>query len=117
MSTEGYNGNSNLKRIGEVIEYTEEETKELLKCIKNPIYFIENYIKIVHVDKGLVPFKMWNFQKGLIKTIHENRHTISKLSRQCGKCLKSLNKLTIRNKKTGEIKQMTIGEFFNQIKV
>ena len=50
----GYLGNYYLKKIGEQIEFTPEMLKEYMKCAQDPVYFAENYIKIVHVDKGLV---------------------------------------------------------------
>jgi hypothetical protein len=81
----GYLGNINLKKVGEKIEYTEHEAEEYIKCMGDPIYFIRNYIKIVNVDKGLVPFELWDFQEKLIRNIHDNRFSIAKLSRQVGK--------------------------------
>ena len=51
----------------------------------NPLYFIENYIKIVSLDEGLVPFKLYDFQKDMVGTFHKNRFTICKLPRQSGK--------------------------------
>ena len=51
----------------------------------DPQYFIENYIMIVSLDEGLVPFKMYDFQKEMIGTFHNNRFTICKLPRQSGK--------------------------------
>lgn len=81
----GYKGNSQLKRPGEIIEYSENDAQELIKCMASPLYFIQNYIKIVHVDRGLVPFEMWDFQKDLVNTIHNNRFSIARLARQSGK--------------------------------
>ncbi len=54
--SDGYLGNDNLKRIGVELQYTEEQVKEILKCSEDPLYFVKNYVKIVNVDKGLVPF-------------------------------------------------------------
>ena len=58
-----YNGNPNLKQIGTVISYSAEQVKEIIKCGQNPIYFIENYCKIVSLDKGLIPFKLYDCKK------------------------------------------------------
>lgn len=41
----------------------EEITKEILKCGKDPAYFLDNYAKIVHQSKGLIPFRTFKFQK------------------------------------------------------
>ena len=59
---DGYLGNPNLKKISEQIEWTPELLQEYMKCAKDPIYFAKEYIKIVHVDKGLVPFEMYPYQ-------------------------------------------------------
>ena len=85
MSDVGYLGNQNLKRIGVELQYTEEQVKEILKCSEDPVYFIKNYMKIVNVDHGLVPFDMWSFQEEMVHTFHENRFSICKMPRQVGK--------------------------------
>jgi hypothetical protein len=81
----GYNGNSSLKRAGVEIEYTRDQLIEITKCIKDPVYFITKYVKIVNVDEGLVPFNMWPFQVEMVKGFHANRFTIAKMPRQVGK--------------------------------
>lgn len=81
----GYLGNSSLKRSGVEVEFTEEHVREIAKCAEDPVYFIKNYVKIVNVDRGLVPFAMWPFQEEMVKVYHENRFSICKMPRQCGK--------------------------------
>ena len=83
--SDGYLGNDNLKRIGVELQYTEEQVKEILKCSEDPLYFVKNYVKIVNVDKGLVPFEMWPFQEDMVSTFHNNRFSICKMPRQVGK--------------------------------
>jgi hypothetical protein len=85
MNDVGYLGNDNLKRIGVELQYTEDQVKEIIKCSEDPVYFIKNYVKIVNVDKGLVPFEMWAFQEDMVHTFHENRFSICKMPRQVGK--------------------------------
>lgn len=82
---EYYMGNTKLKRVNVPVNYTPEQTREFMKCATDPIYFIANYIKIVHVDHGLINFDLWDFQRRMINTITNNRFSIIKLSRQCGK--------------------------------
>ena len=82
---QNYLGNPNLKKANVAQEWTEEEVREYAKCMKDPLYFIQNYIKIVSLDEGLVPFKLYDFQKEMIGTFHSNRFTICKLPRQSGK--------------------------------
>lgn len=87
---ESYRDNPLLKRAGVEISYTQEQIDEYLKCAADPIYFAAKYIKIVNVDKGLIPFKMWDFQKEMIRVYHENRFSITKCPRQVGKTTTSV---------------------------
>ena len=86
----GYRSNPLLKREGVVLKFTEYEVQEYLKCSQDPIYFIENYMTVVHVDRGVVPFKLYEFQKEMITAMHENRHTCILASRQCGKSVTTI---------------------------
>ena len=80
-----YLGNPNLKKVGTEIQFTQEQIKEYLKCKEDPVYFAKSYIKIISLDEGIVPFKMWDFQEELIEKFHEHRFNIAKLPRQTGK--------------------------------
>ena len=80
-----YLGNPNLKRANVNVSFTPEQVEEYVKCSQDPIYFIRNYVKIVSLDKGLVNFDMFDFQELFVKTINDNRFTIGKMPRQCGK--------------------------------
>ena len=82
---DGYLGNARLKKIGVELSLTEEQVVEFAKCAEDPVYFIQTYVKIVNVDRGLVPFDMWDFQRDMVKTFHENRFCIAKMPRQVGK--------------------------------
>ena len=87
---EGYQGNPNLPREDYIHSFTQYERDEFIKCVNDPIYFATKYIKIVNVDHGLMPFKMWDFQKDMLTTFHENRFSICKLPRQVGKTTTSV---------------------------
>jgi len=91
--SENYLGNPNLKKINTPVEYTQEQIVEYQKCANNPLHFMESYIKIVSLDEGLVPFKMYGFQKKIVDTIHNNRFTICKLPRQSGKSTTTISYL------------------------
>ncbi|CAF34164.1 terminase DNA packaging enzyme large subunit [Synechococcus phage S-PM2] len=80
-----YLGNPLLKKANVKIDFTKEQVKEWIKCANDPVYFTKNYVKIVSLDEGLVPFKMWDFQEELIMKFHKNRFNIAKLPRQTGK--------------------------------
>ena len=80
-----YLGNPLLKKANVPHDWTKEEIQEYLKCKEDPVYFALNYVKIVQVDEGLIPFRMYDFQKELVKKFHNNRFNIAKLPRQTGK--------------------------------
>jgi hypothetical protein len=82
---QGYLGNPKLKPTGVELSYTEEQAIEIAKCIDDPVYFIKTYVKIVNVDRGLIPFEMWPFQEDMVRNFHENRFSICKMPRQVGK--------------------------------
>ena len=80
-----YLGNPNLKKVGVPINFTQEQIKEYLKCKADPVYFAKTYCKIVSLDEGLVPFKLYDFQEDMVRRFHSNRFNIAKLPRQTGK--------------------------------
>ncbi len=82
-----YNGQSNLKASGVQISYTADQVDEWIKCSKDPIYFIKKYVKVIHVDRGTVPFELYPFQEDIIKTYHENRKAVVLTARQMGKTI------------------------------
>ena len=84
-----YNGNPNLKQIGTTISYTKEQVTEIIKCSQDPVYFIENFCQIVSLDRGLIPFKLYDCQKEKVHTILNNRKVILMEGRQQGKTITS----------------------------
>ena len=85
MNDNVYLGNPNLKKANTQIEFTQENIVEFLKCKEDPVYFAKNYIKIVSLDEGLVPFNLYPFQEKLVQNFHTNRFNICKMPRQTGK--------------------------------
>jgi len=85
MNNTAYYGNINLKRAGISIEFTDDQLVEFAKCAENPIYFLQNYVKIVSIDKGLVDFNLYNFQNEIVVKSVNNRFVICKMPRQSGK--------------------------------
>ena len=64
VKQEQYLGNPNLKKANvSQLKFTKKQIAEVLKCSEDPVYFIKNYIKIVSLDKGLIPFNMYHFQE------------------------------------------------------
>lgn len=80
-----YLGNPKLKREAVSIAFTQEQIDEYVKCRDDISYFVRNYMKITHVDDGLVPFEMWPFQDELLHHLVDNRFSIVNTARQVGK--------------------------------
>ena len=80
-----YLGNPNLKKANVPQEFSKDEIAEYLKCAKDPVYFIREYIRIVSLDHGVIPFKMYDFQEDMVQRFHDHRFNIAKLPRQSGK--------------------------------
>ena len=80
-----YLGNPLLKKANVPIEFTQDQVEEFIKCKEDPVYFAKNYIKIISLDEGLVPFELYPFQEKLISNFHSHRFNICKMPRQSGK--------------------------------
>jgi len=80
-----YLGNPNLKKANVSYPFTPEQVEEFVKCSQDPVYFIQKYIKIISLDKGLIPFEMYDFQVDMTRKFHAERFNIAKLPRQSGK--------------------------------
>lgn len=80
-----YLGNPNLKRTNMALSLSEEQVREYVRCAKDPIYFIENYVKIIVLDRGFVKIDLYPFQKDAIRKFNSDRRIIVKAGRQVGK--------------------------------
>ena len=80
-----YLGNPNLKKANVSTQFTKKQVAEYMKCAQDPVYFIREYIRIVSLDEGVIPFDMYDFQEGMVEKFHEHRFNICKLPRQSGK--------------------------------
>lgn len=85
-----YLGNPNVKAPHSNLDYTPEQLREYKKCMEDPIYFAETYVKIMSVDYGTIPFTLYGFQKEMVHSFRNNRFSICKLPRQCGKSTTSV---------------------------
>jgi len=85
MASDFYLGNPNLKNVGQKINWTEENLTEYMLCKEDSEHFIHNFVKIIHVDRGLVSFEMYDYQKDMVHTFNDNRFVICKMPRQTGK--------------------------------
>ena len=82
---QGYKGNALIKRANQNIGFSEEQISEYLKCSADPVYFTETYMKIISIDDGLINFKLYDYQKEMLKSMNDNRNTVIATARQAGK--------------------------------
>jgi len=62
----------------------QEIVTEIVKCGKDPQFFIDNYCLISHPLRGLIPFKTFDYQKALLKDFNDYRFNIILKARQLG---------------------------------
>lgn len=89
----GYLGNPNVKRDGIDQNFTKDEVTEYARCMQDPAYFARKYIKVISLDKGLVPFDLYPYQEKMFKHFRENRFSIILACRQSGKSISSVGYL------------------------
>lgn len=85
MSNISYKGNPLIFGANTKKEFTLDQAMEYAKCEKDPVYFIEKYVKIITLDHGLQPMILYDFQKRIIKGITDNNRLVSACARQMGK--------------------------------
>ena len=88
-----YLGNPQVKRDGVAEEWDKKKLREYKKCMDNPSYFCKKYVKVVHLDKGLVPFKLYDYQEEMFEHFNDNRFSIVLACRQSGKSISSVGYL------------------------
>ena len=84
---ESYLGNPNVKRDGVLQQWTPDLLQEYKKCMDNPIYFVETYVKVISLDDGMVPFVLYPYQRRMFEQFQENRFSIVLACRQSGKSI------------------------------
>jgi len=62
----------------------QEIIREVVKSGKDPVYFIDNFVKISHPLRGLIPFKLYDFQKEALADCNDHRFNIILKARQLG---------------------------------
>lgn len=85
-----YLGNPNVKRDGVQQNFTAAEVEEYVKCMRDPIYFAQTYVKVISLDEGLIPFKPYPYQEKMFSHFNENRFSIVLACRQSGKSISSV---------------------------
>ena len=80
-----YNANASLKAANVPVNFTADQIQEYIKSNADPVYFIKNYCKIISLDRGLIPFELFEYQCRFINAIHTNNRVVSMQPRQMGK--------------------------------
>jgi len=90
---DSYLGNPNVKRDGVDEQWDAKKLSEYKKCMVDPAYFCTKYVKVIHLDRGLVPFKLYPYQEKMFKHFNDNRFSIVLACRQSGKSISSVGYL------------------------
>jgi len=77
--------NPNIKKANVDVEMTYEQARELLRCQKDPIYFIRNYVKIQHPTRGTISFDLYDYQEDMVRAYQREQYTVVLSARQTGK--------------------------------
>lgn len=109
-----------LRGKGEKHVLSKKQMQIYIQCSTDIIYFAENYFKIVSIDEGLITIKLHEYQRRMLKAFvgsddDERRHVACLSARQIGKCISNDGLVRIRNKNSGVIKTIKIGNFFDEI--
>jgi hypothetical protein len=112
-----YERNECLRGPGEKVEMTPNLIAEFIRCKEDILYFAQKYFFITTIDDGKIIIPLRRYQKKMLKAFFEpsdgKKHTVCVSSRQIGKCFSSDTEIKIRNKKTGEIKTLSVVDFYN----
>ena len=86
----GYLGNPNIKRDGIEQSWAADDIREYAKCMKDPVYFAREYLKVISLDEGLVDFDLYPYQEDMFEHFDKNRFSIVLACRQSGKSISSV---------------------------
>lgn len=109
-----YQDDKLVKKAFSKVSYTKQQLDELRACMDpetGPAYFIENFMYVQHPTKGKQQLVLYDYQRELLENYRKYRKSCNMLGRQMGKCCKNTTLLTVRNKTTGEIREISFQEF------
>jgi hypothetical protein len=87
MRETNYLGNPNVRGADVEHPWTKAELVEYKKCLVDPKYFAKKYCKVIHLDKGLIPFNLYPYQEKMFDSFTANRFNIVLACRQSGKSI------------------------------
>ena len=88
--SDSYQGNPNVKADGVQEQWDDHKVREYAKCMQDPAYFAKTYVKIISLDKGLVPFELYPYQEQMFHHFNDNRFSVVLACRQSGKSISSV---------------------------
>lgn len=92
-----YENNTKLLKGDLVFKRTDEEIEEFKRCMNNVLYFAEKYCKLMTPD-GIKNITLRDYQTKYLKHLEQNRLSIYKACRQCGKCVVPIELVKIKVK-------------------
>lgn len=112
----GYKGNANLRDHNEVVQVTEDQINEIIKCSQDIFHFAENYFYITHIDHGNIKIPLRDYQKRMLQSFVESEYELQKnrvvlSARQIGKCVHEDTKIIIASKEAFENQNKYIRRF------
>lgn len=110
-----FNGNRTLRPAHVRMHLNEYHVQEIAKCSMDFRYFMFNYCKVLTSSGWRVP-DLRDYQEEYLQHILTNNRTVYLAGRQLGKCSHKDTVINIRNKKTGLIEEISIGEFHERIR-
>ena len=112
-----YRGSKNIPQADAEFVYTPRMVQEIKRCKEDIVYFAENYFTITNVDRGKEKINLYGAQRRVLKSLMRERFVSLLSCRQSGKCFSYEGVIEVRNKKTGVIEAITVGEFLKRIKL
>lgn len=110
----GFDDDKYIKKPNTAVAYTDEQILQLRKCndpVNGAMYFMENFLYIKHPMRGAILFEPYDYQRELIECMATHRKTVLLCGRQLGKCLDGSTMIKIKNKTTGESKEVSMADF------
>lgn len=92
-----YENNTKLLKGDLVFKRTDEEIEEFKRCMNDVLYFAEKYCKLM-TPEGIKNITLRDYQTKYLKHLEQNRLSIYKACRQCGKCVVPIELVKIKVK-------------------
>lgn len=65
--------------------YQQWQVEEIYRCANDIEYYFSNYVYILNLDRGVVKFNPYPYQRSMLRNMRENRFNIFMIPRQSGK--------------------------------